>query len=171
MRCCDARKRRLLQMRNVGGHASQRDNCHVWFLCAVATQGSVASYKCANVGGHASQRDNCHLCLLCAVAGGNAVPPLRSEPLEAPPLRGGWEGASKNGEMLGEVSGEVFRQHPTIRNAHPQRVSAHFGEVLGIFLNKQRRPFSRIYLWSLARARIRLKGAAYSAEMRKKQVF
>ena len=86
-----------------------RDTCHVWFLCAVATQGSVASYKCANVGGHASQRDNCHVCLLCAVAGGNAVPPLRSEPLEAPPLRGGWEGSSKNGEMLGEMSGEVFR--------------------------------------------------------------
>ena len=106
--CCDARKRRLLQMRNVGGHASQRDNCHV--------------------------------CLLCAVAGGNAVPPLRSEPLEAPPLRGGWEGSSKNGEMLGEMSGEVFRQHPTIRNAHLQRVSALFGEVLGIFLKKQRRP-------------------------------
>ena len=33
MRCCDAGKRRLLQglppMRNVGGHASQRDTSHV----------------------------------------------------------------------------------------------------------------------------------------------
>ena len=44
------------------------------------------------------------------------------------------------GEVSGEMSGEVFRQHLTIRNAHLQRVSAHFGEVLGIFLNKQRHP-------------------------------
>jgi len=36
------------------------------------------------------------------------------------------------GEVSGEMSGEVFRQHPTIRNARLQRVSAHFGEVLGI---------------------------------------
>jgi hypothetical protein len=31
---------------NVGGHASQRDTCHVCLLCAVATLGSVASYVC-----------------------------------------------------------------------------------------------------------------------------
>ena len=48
MRCCDARKRRLLH-----GHL------------------------CANVGGHASQRDTCHGCHLCVVAGGNAVLPLK----------------------------------------------------------------------------------------------
>jgi len=41
------------------------------------------------------------------------------------------------GEMSGEVSGEVFRQHPTIQNARLQRILAHFGEVLAIFLNKQ----------------------------------
>ena len=29
---------------NVGGHASLRDTCHMFLLCAVATQGSVASY-------------------------------------------------------------------------------------------------------------------------------
>ena len=34
------------------------------------------------------------------------------------------------GEMFGEVFGEVFRQHLTIRNAHLQRLFAHFGEVL-----------------------------------------
>jgi len=34
------------------------------------------------------------------------------------------------GEMSGEMSGEVFRQHPTIRNAGPQRFPACFGEVL-----------------------------------------
>jgi len=34
------------------------------------------------------------------------------------------------GEMSGEMSGEVFRQHPTIRNARLQRILAHFGEVL-----------------------------------------
>jgi len=32
--------------------------------------------------------------------------------------------------MFGEVFGEVFRQHLTIRNAHLQRLFAHFGEVL-----------------------------------------
>ncbi|MBO6287547.1 MAG: hypothetical protein J6M94_03030 [Prevotella sp.] len=34
---------------------------------------------------------------------------------------------------IGEMSGEVFRQHPTIRNARLQRILAHFGEVLAIF--------------------------------------
>ena len=98
---------------NVGGHASQRDNCHAcaayvllrrWeaspptllpMSCFGRKRCSAPMVAChvANVGGHASQRDNCHACAayallrrrkwrrllrccLCAASGGNAVPPL-----------------------------------------------------------------------------------------------
>ena len=36
------------------------------------------------------------------------------------------------GEVCGEMCGEVFREHLTIRNPHKQRVLGHFGEVLGV---------------------------------------
>jgi len=42
----------------------------------------------------------------------------------------------KNGEMLGEMSGEMFREHLTIQNPHKQRVSGHSGEVLAFFAHK-----------------------------------
>ena len=69
---------------NVGGHASQRDTCHIpatyallrrwerlrvgelareWrrlLRCHLCAEAKV--HACANVGGHASQRDTCHLC-------------------------------------------------------------------------------------------------------------
>ena len=59
--------------------------------------------------------------------------PFGSKPLWAPPPRGGRKGLPDGevfGEVFGEMFGEVFRQHLTIRNAHLQRLFAHFGEVL-----------------------------------------
>ena len=41
-----------------------------------------------------------------------------------------------DGESYGGVSGEVMKQHLTIGKADKQGISAHFGEVLPLFLAK-----------------------------------
>ena len=108
MRCCDAGKRRLLQglplMRNVGGHASQRDTSHVIATYALLrAETPFRPYNGANVGGHASQRDTSHVCatymllrrrerLRVGASAGIASPPTYR------PV----------GELFGEMSGEVL---------------------------------------------------------------
>jgi len=117
MRCCDAGKRRLLQglppMRNVGGHASQRDTSHVIATYALLrAETPFRPYNGANVGGHASQRDTSHVCATYML--------LRRREASPPTYR-----------PVGELSGEVLAKHLTIRNARQQRALVHFGEVLG----------------------------------------
>ena len=44
-----------------------------------------------------------------------------------------------DGEVSGEMSGEVFSEHPTIQTPHKQRLPSHFGEVLDLFHTTNRR--------------------------------
>ena len=153
MRCCDAGKRRLLQglppMRNVGGHASQRDTSHVIATYVLLRAETPYRPYNGNVGGHASQRDTSHVIATYVLlraetpfrpynganVGGHASQRDTSHVCATYMLLRRREASPPTyrpvGELFGEMSGEVLAKHLTIRNARQQRALVHFGEVLG----------------------------------------